>query len=85
MLSWEKSSNATSYEYCYATTIGCTNWTPVGSNTSFSLSGLLYYQIYYWQVRAVNNAGTVVANSSAYWSFTTEKELITTFLPLIAR
>jgi hypothetical protein len=52
MLSWGSSSGATSYEYCYATTTGCTSWTSAGSSTSVGLSGLLNNHTYYWQVRA---------------------------------
>ena len=70
-LSWGSSSGATSYEYCYATTTGCTNWTSVGTNTSVGLSGLSNNQTYYWQVRAVNAGGTTLANTGTYWSFTT--------------
>ena len=70
-LSWGTSSGATSYEYCYATTTGCTGWTSVGTNTSVALSGLSNNQIYYWQVRAVNAGGTTLANTGTYWSFTT--------------
>jgi hypothetical protein len=72
-LSWGTSSGATSYEYCYATTTGCTNWTSAGAATSTVLSGLKYSQVYYWQVRAVNAGGTTLANSGTYWSFTTEQ------------
>jgi hypothetical protein len=71
MLSWGSSSGATRYEYCYATTTGCTGWTSAGSSTSVGLSGLLNNQIYYWQVRAVNAGGSTQADSGAYWSFTT--------------
>ena len=70
-LSWGTSTNATSYEYCYATTTGCTNWTSVGTNTSVALSGLANSQQYYWQVRAVNGGGNTLANTGTYWSFTT--------------
>ena len=70
-LSWGTSSNATSYEYCYAITTGCTSWTSVGTATSVGLSGLSNSQIYYWQVRAVNLGGNTLADSGTYWSFTT--------------
>jgi hypothetical protein len=76
-LTWGASSSAASYEYCYAFTTGCTGWTSVGSNTSVSLSGLLTNQIYYWQVRALNITGTTVADSGAYWSFTTAAQMYT--------
>jgi hypothetical protein len=70
-LSWGASTGATSYQYCYAITSGCTNWTSVGTNTSVVLTGLLNNQLYYWQVRAVNAGGTTLANTGTYWSFTT--------------
>jgi hypothetical protein len=70
-LSWAASSSAASYEYCYATTSGCTSWISAGTSTSAALSGLLNEQIYYWQVRAVNPDGNTLANAGAYWSFTT--------------
>ena len=70
-LSWGTSTGATSYEYCYATTTGCTTWTSVGTNTSVALSGLSNNQIYYWQVRAVNAGGNTLANTGTYWNFTT--------------
>ena len=70
-LSWGTSTGATSYEYCYATTTGCTSWTSVGTATSVALSGLSNNQIYYWQVRAVNAGGNTLADTGTYWSFTT--------------
>jgi hypothetical protein len=86
-LSWGTSSGAASYEYCYATTSGCSSWTSAGMSTSAALSGLLYEQIYYWQVRAVNAGGSVLANTGTYWSFTTEVEptVFTIFLPIISQ
>jgi hypothetical protein len=71
-LSWGASSGAVSYEYCYATTTGCSTFTSTGTNTSVSLSGLSNNQIYYWQVRAINPGGTTPANSDTFWSFTTQ-------------
>jgi len=73
-LSWGTSTGAVSYEYCYDTTDddACTGtWTSTGSNNSIPLSGLVNATIYYWQVRAINEAGTTYANASAWWSFTT--------------
>jgi hypothetical protein len=74
-LSWEASTGATSYEYCYSITNPCTNWTDNGSATSVTLSGLLFNETYYWHVMAVNPAGTTYANGSiaAVWSFTTKQ------------
>jgi hypothetical protein len=85
-LTWAASNGATSYEYCYATTSGCT---PSASTTatSVTLPRLSNSQIYYWQVRAVNAGGGTFANAGAYWSFTTvvAPPTFTIFLPLIYR
>ncbi len=70
-LSWGTSSNAVSYEYCYATSASCITWTSVGSATSIALVGLNPSTTYYWQVRAVNPAGNAEANTATWWSFTT--------------
>ncbi len=73
LLRWEASSEATSYDYCYAvSTADCTNWTTT-TLTSASLSNLAYNTTYYWQVRANGTNGTTYANDSAtaYWSFST--------------
>ena len=70
-LSWAASSGASSYEYCYATTTGCTSWISLGNVTSIGISGLTNNQVYYWQVRAINGGGTTPANTGTYWSFTT--------------
>lgn len=74
-LSWEASTWATSYEYCYDTTndSACSSWMSNGASTSKSLSGLLPNTTYYWHVRAANAVGTVYANGSgtAFWSFKT--------------
>jgi hypothetical protein len=84
-LTWGTSSGATSYEYCYATTTGCTGWTSVGTNTSVGLSGLLNNQVYYWQVRVVNTGGATYADSSSYWSFTTQKFTVNIYIPLLVK
>jgi hypothetical protein len=74
-LTWEASSNASSYEYCYDTTNdnACSGWTSTGGATSIGLSGLSTGTTYYWHVRALNNIGTTYANGSAtaFWPFTT--------------
>jgi LPXTG-site transpeptidase (sortase) family protein len=72
-LSWEGSSAAISYEYCYDATDDntCSNWTSNGPSTSVTLSGLAPATTYYWHVRAVNSVGTTYSNDSAdaFWSF----------------
>jgi len=74
-LSWESSSGATGYYYCYDTSNdnACSNWTSNGTSTSKSLSGLSQNTTYYWHVRAVNSRGTTYSNgsSTAFWSFNT--------------
>ena len=74
-LSWEASSDASSYEYCYDTTNNttCSGWTDNGTATSVVLSGLSIGTTYYWHVRAVNSIGTTYANGSStvFWSFST--------------
>jgi hypothetical protein len=70
-LSWAASAYATNYEYCIAlSTAACTSWTSTGSATTASISGLSHGATYHWQVRARNDVGTTLANSSALWRFT---------------
>ncbi len=76
VLSWNPSTNATRYEYCYDTTYdgACSNWVSTGTNTYTGLWGLQQGTTYYWQVRSWNGAyGPTFANGSsgAYWGFTT--------------
>ena len=68
-LSWEASTGAASYSYCYATTTGCINWVDNGTKTSVSPIGLVPDTTYYWQVKAFNNYGETIADGGAYWSF----------------
>ena len=91
-LSWESSSGATSYEYCYDDTDdgSCTGWTSTGTSRSVEISGLAADTPYYWQVRANNAEGTTYANggATAFWSFTTMDPSILTesvFLPILVR
>ncbi len=73
-LTWDASSGATSYEYCYDTTSGNScdgSWTSAGANTSADISGLSANTTYYWQVRANNGGGATPANDGTWWSFTT--------------
>ncbi len=81
-LSWESSTGATSYEYCYSSAPGsCTSWKSVGTNTSVTLSGLAPDHTYYWQARAVNQFGETEANGGAWWSFTTTDVSACTWSP----
>jgi len=71
---WAASTNAASYEYCYDTTNDnacATRWVSVGTARTAALSGLARSTTYFWQVRAVNGAGTVQANSGTWWKFST--------------
>jgi hypothetical protein len=72
-ISWEAGSGADGYEYCYDTIDNgaCdSSWVSAGSSTSAGLSGLSNTKTYYWQVRAVNAAGSTEADGGAWWSFT---------------
>lgn len=76
VLSWNASTRATKYEYCYDTSNDgtCNNWISTGTNTYAGLSGLQEGETYYWQVRSWNGTyGPTYANgsASAHWSFTT--------------
>ena len=69
-LSWAASTHATSYAYCYALSIAaCTTWISAGTATTASISGLTQ-ATYYWQVRATNTSGTMLADSETYRTFT---------------
>jgi hypothetical protein len=73
-LLWETSSSADAYEYCHSTTgPDCPDdvWTSTDLTTSVTLSDLDDGTTYYWQVRAVNAAGTTEADDETWWSFTT--------------
>jgi hypothetical protein len=73
-LSWEASTGATSYEYCYDSSDNnsCGLWLSTGTNTSVVLSGLIRGTQYYWHVRALNGLGSTYATGSAtaFWTFT---------------
>lgn len=74
-LSWETSSEATSYEYCLDTSnnSACNaSWISTGSDTSALVVGLSLGTTYYWEVRARNPAGTTLADGGAWWSFATQ-------------
>ncbi|MBN2256363.1 MAG: fibronectin type III domain-containing protein [Anaerolineaceae bacterium] len=72
-LSWGASRGATSYEYCYDSTLDndCTGWT-TNPDTDVVINGLSYATQYEWQVRAVNsNPVKTYADSDTWWYFTT--------------
>jgi len=73
-LSWNASSGASSYEYCYDTSNdgSCAgSWVSTGTARSALISGLSAATTYYWQVRAVNSFGPTYANGGIWWSFST--------------
>jgi hypothetical protein len=74
-LTWNASTGADSYEYCYDTTNDnyCSAWVGNGTATSIALSGLFNNTTYYWHVRAINLVGTTYADgaNTAFWLFTT--------------
>lgn len=71
--SWTASANAVSYQICVSPTVSCSSWTNAGSSSSFFWSSTLKSRTtYYWQVRAVNAAGTTIASEGS-WRFTTAR------------
>jgi hypothetical protein len=79
-LNWNPSSPEATYEYCYDTTDdnNCdTGWVDVGPDTSVVIGGLSYNTLYYWQVRANNEAGTTEADDETWWNFKTDPLIIT--------
>jgi hypothetical protein len=71
VLGWNAAVGATSYQYCIAlSAAACTTWNSTGTATTASISGLSHGATYHWQVRARNDVGTTLANSSALWQFT---------------
>ena len=81
-LSWAASSGATSYEYCYDTTLDAAcagSWVNVGTALSANISGLVVNTLYNWQVRAVNGNGPTSANAAAWWTFGTAGYALASF------
>lgn len=71
-LNWGASSFAASYEYCHDTSDNATcdtSWISAGANLGASMSALTPETTYYWQVRAVNGAGTTSADTGTWASF----------------
>jgi hypothetical protein len=85
ILQWSPSTGASSYHYCVDSTshlpndASCdTNWVLTTTTESSQLS-LYYDQTYYWQVRAENSQGILLADNGAWWSFTTIASLPESF------
>ncbi len=78
-LSWDPSYGAYYYEYCLDTEPQCTApevWRNVKLATSVTSGELAFDQTYYWQVRAVNDDGSVIAYTDAngpWEAFTTRR------------
>jgi subtilisin family serine protease len=73
-LRWGASANATSYQVCLDTVnnnVCDTTWTSVGTAQSYSARNLRSRTTYYWQVKAVNGAGSRDADAGTFWRFTT--------------
>ncbi len=73
-LNWTASAGAASYQYCLDTidNSACdTAWTSTAAAASILVNGLNAGTSYWWQVRAVNDVGTVEANTGGWWAFTT--------------
>jgi hypothetical protein len=68
-LTWAASTDADTYEYCISTSYYCTRWIGVEDDTSVTPGNIQPGRRYYWQVRAMNSAGTRTA-SGGLWSFT---------------
>ncbi len=86
-LRWAASDGATSYEYCYDTVDNSVcdgTWVPAWNRTDATLNGLLGGTTYYWQVRALNAAGSTYADggSVSYWTLTTSVPPITRIIAL---
>jgi hypothetical protein len=82
-LSWEESVYADHYEYCIDTVdndLCDSTWIPL-STTSVTLNGLENKTLYHWQVRAVNNEGSVEANKGV-WDFLNVRRQVFADVPI---
>jgi alpha-tubulin suppressor-like RCC1 family protein len=74
-LLWSSVANAASYEVCLGTLAGLCNvlnWQDVGNTPSWTNNfDLQPATTYWWQVRAVNANGRVLANNGHWWHFAT--------------
>lgn len=74
--SWQTSTWATAYQFCFDTSNDntCASWNDVGTSTAFYWDGSFNYATtYYWQARACNTICTD-ADSNTWWSFTTNDQ-----------
>ncbi len=74
LLSWNASSGASYYEFCFSISTGCYSWINVGNVLSVPLTVPDYNTTYYWQVVARNAGGYALADgptNADYWDFTT--------------
>jgi Zn-dependent metalloprotease len=76
-LSWNASSSASLYQYCYdlINDNQCNRTWSSTPTTSVNIANLGTNTTYYWQVRATNIAGTTYANNQSWGSFTTTSTL----------
>ena len=70
-LSWSASTNAIEYQYCFATTSGCSPTISTGANRTVILNGLAAGTRYFWTVRSKNASNQFTSTTSGYRSFTT--------------
>ncbi len=70
-LTWEASSGANAYYYCYYETGVGSCMYYWNTSTSVNISGLNPGTSYTWQVQAVNNGGLTDADGGVEWTFTT--------------
>lgn len=70
-LTWQASVGATRYEYCVYTTspTACDGAWLSTTNLEAEVGPLSGYLTHHWQVRAVNTAGTTLADEGNWWSF----------------
>jgi predicted secreted protein len=73
-LDWEDSMGASSYQYCYDTTLDgvCTgSWISTGATSQVGPLNFAGGAAYEWQVKALNSSGTTYADDEVNWTFST--------------